>query len=165
MLQPPDVDPDHLPPNKHPNITLKFVVEDTGSGIDPEAIPNLFQPFNQADSSTARLHEATGLGLSISQQLVKMMDGRIELSSQVNLGTQVTFIIPFQLDGIPRHPTHPMAAANGNHISDQNQHAHLSHRPTIRKNPSATKPGGSDTKHHILIVETSKLQPSYPTPA
>lgn len=46
-------------------ITFHFAVEDTGCGISETALVNLFQPFNQADATTARTHGGTGLGLSI----------------------------------------------------------------------------------------------------
>lgn len=78
-------------------LTLRFVIEDTGMGIDPESMKKLFQPFLQADSSTARLHGGTGLGLNICKQLVRLMGGDIELSSIPDKGTTATFYVPFRL--------------------------------------------------------------------
>ena len=54
---------------------LRFEVEDTGIGIPREVIPQLFQPFQQADASIAREFGGTGLGLTITRRLAQMMEG------------------------------------------------------------------------------------------
>ncbi|RWA15049.1 hypothetical protein EKO27_g15 [Xylaria grammica] len=76
-------------------IEIKFVVEDSGIGIDPEVCTRLFQPFSQGDPSTVRKFGGSGLGLTISKSLLDLMDGRITLESIVGNGTIVTFWIPF----------------------------------------------------------------------
>jgi PAS domain S-box-containing protein len=74
---------------------VKFVVEDTGIGIEEEVRKRLFKPFSQADSSTARRFGGTGLGLTICKNLVDLMHGRITLESSLGNGTTATFWIPF----------------------------------------------------------------------
>ncbi|KAG9245730.1 hsp90-like protein [Calycina marina] len=74
---------------------VKFMVEDTGIGIEEEVRKRLFQPFSQADSSTARRFGGTGLGLTISKNLVDLMHGRITLESTLGNGTVAIFWIPF----------------------------------------------------------------------
>jgi len=74
---------------------IQFIVEDSGDGIDSESLKSLFKPFQQADSSTARLHGGTGLGLVICRQLVELMGGQIALESVSGEGTTATCSIPF----------------------------------------------------------------------
>lgn len=76
--------------------TLTFWVKDTGIGISPEQKQKLFQPFSQADTSTARKYGGSGLGLSICKSLIEtMMKGTIELESQQNVGTTAWFTVTF----------------------------------------------------------------------
>ncbi|KAI9714201.1 MAG: hypothetical protein M1812_006422 [Candelaria pacifica] len=76
-------------------IEVKFVVEDTGIGIEEEVRQKLFTPFSQADPSTARRFGGTGLGLTICKNLVDLMHGQINLESSLGNGTKATFTIPF----------------------------------------------------------------------
>jgi CheY-like chemotaxis protein/HPt (histidine-containing phosphotransfer) domain-containing protein len=76
---------------------IRFVVSDTGIGISPEAQSRLFQKFTQGDTSTTRRFGGTGLGLAICKQIVDLMQGEIQLSSEVGKGTCFTFTIPFRL--------------------------------------------------------------------
>ena len=77
-------------------VTVEFCVEDSGIGIEEEVKKRLFQPFSQADSSTARRFGGTGLGLTISKNLVDLMHGTIRLESKLDAGTRATFAIPFR---------------------------------------------------------------------
>ena len=62
-------------------VGLQLEIEDTGIGMTPDEMKNLFQPFSQADSSITRTHGGTGLGLVICRRLAEMMGGDIEVSS------------------------------------------------------------------------------------
>ena len=72
---------------------LVFEVEDTGIGLSPMQIESLFQPFVQAEASTARNYGGTGLGLSIAKQLAEMLGGGIEVSSVEGKGSTFTVSI------------------------------------------------------------------------
>lgn len=69
-------------------------VSDTGIGMKPEELPNLFQPFHQLDSGLTRKHEGTGLGLSICRKIIEMMGGSIFVESRLGQGSVFTIRFP-----------------------------------------------------------------------
>lgn len=77
--------------------TVKFSVTDTGIGISPDALPRLFQKFEQEDSSTSRRFGGTGLGLAISRQLVELMDGQLEVESKLDQGSTFSFSLTMEV--------------------------------------------------------------------
>ncbi|MEG4585837.1 response regulator [Microcoleus sp. MOSTC5] len=76
-----------------PGFFLQFKIEDTGVGIAPEELDNIFKAFVQT-ASGQKNHKGTGLGLNISRQFVRLMGGEIVVESQLELGTTFKFEIP-----------------------------------------------------------------------
>ena len=69
-------------------------ISDTGIGIRPEDLKELFQPFRQIDTGLTRKNEGTGLGLAICQRLAELMGGVITAQSEIGSGSIFTFIMP-----------------------------------------------------------------------
>ncbi len=74
-----------------------IAVSDTGVGIAPEDQPRVFDPFFRAGNSDTYLPDSTGLGLAIVSQLVELMQGKIELVSQVGVGSTFTVLLPLEV--------------------------------------------------------------------
>lgn len=76
---------------------IYFKVSDTGIGIPEESLKKLFRPFTQANVSTSREFGGTGLGLYICKNLVNLLSGEIKITSQVGIGTTISFKIPCKI--------------------------------------------------------------------
>jgi CheY-like chemotaxis protein len=142
---------------------LQFIVKDTGVGIDEEVMKALFKPFQQADSSTARLHGGTGLGLVICRQLVELMGGHITLESSPGHGTTATCNIPFPLHDGPTSSVLKTTPLPRRAISVHKPTETTVHWPQANsdpcsesKQPSAS-PTSSDSEIHILLVEDNSI--------
>ncbi|MEB3291735.1 MAG: CBS domain-containing protein [Synechococcales bacterium] len=77
--------------------TLQLTVSDTGIGIPPERLSQLFQPFNQGDRRITQKYGGSGLGLVICRHLAHRMGGTIEVSSQLGQGSTFTLTLPIQV--------------------------------------------------------------------
>ena len=100
------------------NGTARISIVDTGIGIAPDKVDNLFEQFTQADLSTTRRYGGSGLGLSICQRLTGLMNGKIRATSPASQGTTMTVEIPFSVSkkviNTPNQEVTPIDASQSN---------------------------------------------------
>lgn len=75
---------------------LVLEIQDSGIGIPKADLPNIFDRFYQVDGSNTRSGEGTGIGLAHTQELVKLLEGRIEVQSKVGEGSTFTLFLPIR---------------------------------------------------------------------
>lgn len=74
--------------------SVELAVEDTGIGMDPEQVEDLFKAFRQASEGLGREYEGTGLGLAVSKQAIDRMDGSIDVQTEKGVGTLFIIRLP-----------------------------------------------------------------------
>lgn len=79
-------------------LMVKFIIMDTGIGIEKGNLNRIFDRFEQADNNTTRIYGGSGLGLSIVKKLLDLQGGSIDVKSELNQGTTFTVSIPFKLE-------------------------------------------------------------------
>jgi signal transduction histidine kinase len=98
---------------------IRIAVRDTGIGIAPEVVPELFEKFSVADDSTASKYGGTGLGLTLSQKLCRLMGGDISVESRLGAGSCFTLHLPATPVSVLKPPSDEVAA------TDHQADAHL----------------------------------------
>jgi signal transduction histidine kinase len=90
--------------------TLRFTVEDSGTGIPADKLLYIFEEFTQADGSVSRKYGGTGLGLAITKRLVKLHRGEINVSSELGRGTAFTVMLPCEARAVVSENPSALAA-------------------------------------------------------
>lgn len=88
-------------------VTLRFLVTDTGIGVAVDNLEKLFEPFTQGDSSITRQYGGTGLGLTISRQLAELMGGTIGVERREGDGTTFWFSVVLAKQQLQAHDVPP----------------------------------------------------------
>ena len=115
---------------------LRVRVRDTGRGISPDRLPELFEPFNRLGVQDEEI-EGTGLGLTIAKALVEAMGGQLEVESRFGVGTVFEIVLP----SVVGHEPVPRSAER-----------------EVRDNPAAQPSGGDDmARAHVLYIEDNEV--------
>ncbi|GAB4025508.1 hypothetical protein GCM10028773_51350 [Spirosoma koreense] len=78
-------------------VRARFIIQDTGIGIDPDVLPHIFERFQQANDFTTRFYGGTGLGLNIVKSLTELQGGSIAVDSSLGVGSTFTVEIPYRI--------------------------------------------------------------------
>ena len=76
------------------NGSIRLTVQDTGTGISPDDLEKVMEPFGQAGNTYTRTHEGTGLGLALVNSLTELHEGFVHIDSEMEVGTTVTITFP-----------------------------------------------------------------------
>ncbi|CAH6852968.1 Histidine kinase [Vibrio chagasii] len=105
-----------IAPTTPPSVNI--MVSDTGIGIAEDKVDHIFTAFEQAELSTTRKFGGTGLGLSIVKQLVELMGGTIDVSSQLNVGTRFTISLPLEMHELAKQATEQASTSINKTLKD-----------------------------------------------
>jgi hypothetical protein len=78
-------------------VTLTLRIQDTGVGIAPHQLEDIFESFRQLETGLSRNHSGLGLGLAVARKLIALLDGSISVESELGQGSVFTVILPFKL--------------------------------------------------------------------
>jgi PAS domain S-box-containing protein len=134
---------------------LRFEVEDSGIGIPADRLDDLFQPFQQVDSSLNRRFGGTGLGLVISKTLSELMNGRIEVRSVEHQGSVFSLELSFERARVGHAPDTPAPGLNEQHalVVDDNAQARVSIASQLESLSLNVEQTGSGQSAIDLIAE------------
>jgi signal transduction histidine kinase len=91
------LDVSQIPSDREGYGVYEFVISDTGIGMSPEYQSHLFDEFSRERTSTVSKQQGTGLGLAISKRIIDMMEGTIDVESEVGKGSKFTIRVPIRL--------------------------------------------------------------------
>jgi len=136
---------------------IRFEVRDTGIGIRPDRIEDIFAPFTQEDATITRRYGGTGLGLSISRHLVELMDGRLAVDSRMGQGSSFWFTLPFRLEPRKAMPLEGLAVIL--HVTDAARRSQLAKQLTqLGARPSLPDAPEGAVGGVVVIADESRAE-------
>lgn len=156
-------------------VIIRFSLSDTGSGVGAQERKRLFEPFEQADGSTAESHGGSGLGLSICTKLVELMGGRIGCDSEPERGSIFWFEAGFDVIEVAQPVVEQQEAnvkqSNAKPADGQHDDEDLFADPPVPVDGTATTGDPEEEQHsdadpvslrtvkpaHILVVEDNRV--------
>lgn len=142
-------------------VAFEFSVTDTGAGISEEDLTRLFQPFTQVDNSSTRRFGGTGLGLTISRRLANIMNGTINVTSEVGKGSTFTLQVEaevVQWDAPSADQEAAQEAPEGSGLNVLVVEDHPVNRMILEAWMSSTGHTASTAENGALAVEATKAQ-------
>ena len=136
------------------SLTLAFSVSDTGIGMTPEHMAQIFAAFAQADSSITRRFGGTGLGLTICKRLTALMEGQITVRSELGLGSTFRVDIPFE-----QQAARPETSVAGEPTGTSSASAARLQAQLGAEKPAVQAPAGSEVLRgaRVLLVEDNPV--------
>ncbi len=117
------------PPSGNRQLTLHFVVRDSGCGIPEEKRDTIFEAFTQGDMSTTRRFGGTGLGLTICKELVQLMGGRIWCVNNDDAGAAFHFVVRLQPAADGQEKKGQGIASDNDRQADSNEETDVAMEP------------------------------------
>ncbi len=102
----------------HDGEWARICIEDSGLGIAPENLENIFNAFEQVDGTIQRKYEGAGLGLYITRQLIELHGGKIWITSELNKGSQAYFTMPLSLNQEYAYPASMVTREDDRNVLD-----------------------------------------------
>ncbi len=128
-------------------VLLAFEVQDTGIGIPSDRLHSIFESFTQADASTTRRYGGTGLGLTIARTLVELMGGKIEVDSEVGIGSR------FRISVALASASRPASRAPNQHAAGHASSDALEDKPDAWKSASPA----TASRPRVLLAEDNPI--------
>ena len=96
--------------------TYRWIISDTGVGMSPEFLEHIFDPFAQEKNDARSTYQGTGLGMTIVKELIDQMNGSIEVTSELGVGSKFVITIPFEIAPPPEDlPAKPVVQKSDIH--------------------------------------------------
>jgi signal transduction histidine kinase/ligand-binding sensor domain-containing protein/class 3 adenylate cyclase/CheY-like chemotaxis protein len=131
---------------------LEICVSDTGIGIEPSKIEEIFRPFEQLDMPSGIAQKGTGLGLSVTRQLIEQHDGQIWVDAKLNQGSKFYFTLPCWLENFHSEDEILDVPPTNNLVKQENK----THEVAITGNQE-TKVVPTANKGRILIADDDPI--------